>query len=47
MPSSKWLGADFETVDGRTHYPNLPTEEVFTTPDPDRVDVITVTLAKH
>jgi len=38
MPSSKWLGADFETADGRTHYPNLPTEEVFTTPDPERVD---------
>jgi len=38
MPSSKWLGADFETADGRTHYPNLPTEEIFTTPDPERVD---------
>ncbi len=38
MPSSKWLGADFQTADGRTHYPNLPTEEVFTTPDPERVD---------
>ena len=38
MPSSKWLGADFETAAGLTHYPNLPTEEVFTTPDPDRVD---------
>jgi aminopeptidase len=38
MPSSRWLGADFTTVDGRTHYPNLPTEEVFTTPDPERVD---------
>ena len=38
MPSSKWLGADFSTADGITHYPNLPTEEVFTTPDPERVD---------
>ena len=38
MPSSKWLGADFATADGLTHYPNLPTEEVFTTPDPERVD---------
>lgn len=38
MPSSKWLGADFTTADGLTHYPNLPTEEVFTTPDPERVD---------
>ena len=38
MPSSRWLGADFSTVEGITHYPNLPTEEVFTTPDPERVD---------
>jgi aminopeptidase len=38
LPSSQWLGADFETADGITHYPNLPTEEVFTTPDPERVD---------
>ena len=26
------------TVDGRRHSPNLPTEELFTTPDPERVD---------
>jgi aminopeptidase len=38
LPSSRWLGADFQTVDGLTHYPNLPTEEIFTTPDPERVD---------
>jgi aminopeptidase len=38
LPSSKWLGADFTTADGLTHYPNLPTEEVFTTPDPERVE---------
>jgi aminopeptidase len=38
LPSSKWLGADFTTSEGLTHYPNLPTEEVFTTPDPERVD---------
>ena len=38
LPSSRWLGADFQTVDGLTHYPNLPTEEIFTTPDPQRVD---------
>ena len=38
LPSSKWLGADFKTIDDLTHYPNLPTEEVFTTPDPERVD---------
>ena len=38
LPSHRWLGADFTTVDGLTHYPNIPTEEIFTTPDPERVD---------
>jgi len=36
--SSVWEAAEFETVDGIVHYPNVPTEEVFTTPDPLRVD---------
>lgn len=36
--SSTWLGARLETVDGLLHHPNIPSEEVFTTPDPDRVD---------
>lgn len=35
---SRWLAARFETVDGIVHMPNLPTEEVFTTPDPLRAD---------
>jgi aminopeptidase len=38
LPTSNWLGARFETVDGIVHAPNLPSEEVFTTPDPERVD---------
>ena len=38
LPSSKWLAAKFHTVDGIEHQPNIPTEEVFTTPDPERVD---------
>jgi aminopeptidase len=38
LPSSTWLAARFTTVDGIVHMPNLPTEEVFTTPDPLRVD---------
>jgi aminopeptidase len=38
MPSSVWLAADFETVDGVRHFPNVPSEEIFTTPDPARVD---------
>jgi aminopeptidase len=38
LPSSRWLAARFETVDGIVHMPNLPSEEVFTAPDPERVD---------
>jgi aminopeptidase len=38
MGSSRWMAASFETVDGIEHVPNLPTEETFTTPDPERVD---------
>ncbi len=38
LPSARWQAGDIETVDGLHHFPNLPTEETFTTPDPDRVD---------
>ena len=38
LPSAAWQAARFETVDGIEHMPNLPTEEVFTTPDPERVE---------
>jgi aminopeptidase len=38
LPSAHWAAGDLETVDGRRHSPNLPTEELFTTPDPERVD---------
>ena len=38
LPSSSWLSASFSTSDGIPHVPNLPSEEVFTTPDPMRVD---------
>jgi aminopeptidase len=38
LPSSSWRAARFETVDGIEHMPNLPTEEVFTTPDPERTE---------
>ncbi len=30
---ARWLCASFETAKGITHVPNMPTEEVFTTPD--------------
>jgi aminopeptidase len=38
LPGSKWDAARFSTIDGIEHMPNLPTEEVFTTPDPERAD---------
>jgi aminopeptidase len=38
LPSSRWTAGEFTTVDGYRHYPNLPTEEIYTTPDPERVD---------
>jgi aminopeptidase len=38
LASSRWMAARFQTADGIVHMPNLPSEEVFTTPDPTRVD---------
>ena len=38
LPSGTWAAARFSTVDGIEHMPNLPTEEVFTSPDPQRAD---------
>jgi len=38
LPSSTWRMARWSTVDGIRHLPNVPTEEVFTSPDPERVD---------
>jgi aminopeptidase len=44
FPSSRWQQAHVTTVDGILHHPNLPTEEIFTTPDPGRVQgVVTAT----
>src|SRR5437762_2731307 len=37
LPTSVWNGGGDETADGISHMANLPTEEVFTTPDPERV----------
>ena len=45
LPSSGWRAARFQTIDGIEHMPNLPTEEVFTTPDPERTQG-TVTSTK-
>jgi aminopeptidase len=38
LPTSRWIGGADTTSDGIEHLSNLPTEEVFTTPDPQRVD---------
>lgn len=38
LPTSHWMAAMFSTVEGIAHMPNLPSEEVFTAPDPERVD---------
>jgi aminopeptidase len=44
LRSAEWSAARFKTIDGIVHAPNIPTEEVFTTPDPQRVDgVVTAT----
>src|SRR5215207_2143092 len=37
-PHSRWLAAETRTAWGQTHVPNMPTEEVFTTPDRRRAD---------
>ena len=38
LPTHRFWAADFERADGLRHLPNLPTEEVFTTPDPLRTN---------
>jgi aminopeptidase len=44
LAESRWLAARMETADGRKFVPNMPTEEVFTTPDCRRADgVVTST----
>jgi aminopeptidase len=38
LPLSRWVAAGAETSGGQFHVPNLPTEEVFTTPDRRRTE---------
>jgi aminopeptidase len=38
IPTSRFHAGGAETVDGIAHRPNLPSEEVFTTPDPTRTE---------
>ncbi len=45
IPGVSWSGGGLSTAWGREHVPNLPTEEVFTSPDPERTEG-TVTATK-
>jgi aminopeptidase len=48
FPSSEWIAAEFTTIDGVVHNPNVPSEETFTTPDPLRVDGhVTATMPRE
>ncbi|HEY5143013.1 MAG TPA: aminopeptidase [Solirubrobacteraceae bacterium] len=38
LPTSRFMAARFETVDGIVHMPNIPSEEIFTSPDPLRTE---------
>jgi aminopeptidase len=38
LPESRWQGCESETVDGIRYVANMPTEEVFTTPDARRTE---------
>ncbi|HYZ79187.1 MAG TPA: aminopeptidase [Gaiellaceae bacterium] len=38
LPTSQWSGARTTTADGISHFANVPTEEVWSAPDPERVD---------
>lgn len=38
LPTSFWANALFTTVEGTRHLANVPTEEVFTSPDPERAE---------
>ena len=38
IPGVRWIAARMHTVDGIEHMANIPSEEVFTSPDPERVD---------
>jgi aminopeptidase len=45
LPESRWMGVESETVDGVAFVANMPTEEVYTTPDARRTEgVVTATM---
>src|SRR3954465_4169876 len=38
LPTTRFIAAQFETAEGIRHMPNLPSEEIFGAPDPQRTD---------
>jgi aminopeptidase len=38
LPAARWMSALFHTASGREYVPNMPTEEIFTTPDRRRAE---------
>jgi aminopeptidase len=38
LPTTTFIAAEFHTVDGIRHMPNLPSEEIFGAPDPQRTN---------
>jgi aminopeptidase len=38
LPGARWMSALFRTASGREYVPNMPTEEIFTTPDCRRAE---------
>jgi aminopeptidase len=38
LERARWMSALFRTADGREYVPNMPTEEIFTTPDSRRAE---------
>ena len=38
LPAARWMSALFRTAEGREYVPNMPTEEIFTTPDRRRAE---------
>jgi aminopeptidase len=38
LPTARWMSALFRTATGREYVPNMPTEEIFTTPDRRRAE---------
>jgi aminopeptidase len=38
LPTTSFWAAEFKTVEGVRHMPNLPSEEIFASPDPERTE---------